>query len=209
MKKNLFKVFNIWRLIPGYLCVLTASHSVKNIITEDILYWGKCSKRKEKSKFGIFSGLILENKEFRNLLILRFKQEYARERVRVRSVLHLIIFNLFFPKMETLFINTLNIGRRLYIQHGFATIISAKSIGDDCWINQQVTIGYDFDPNPPIIGNGVRISAGAKVIGQIEVEDNVIIAANAVVVKDVSANEIVGGVPARKIGENINHKLHL
>ena len=110
--------------------------------------------------------------------------------------------------METLYINIPEIGPRLFIQHGFATNISAKKIGSDCWINQQVTIGYTFAPEPPIIGNGVRISAGAKVLGQIEIGDNAIIAANAAVVKDVGENEVVGGVPAKTIGENVKHKLY-
>ena len=86
-------------------------------------------------------------------------------------------------------------------------MISAKSIGSDCWINQQVTIGYTFAHQPPVIGNGVRISAGAKVVGNITIGDNVIIAANAAVVKDVPANAVVGGVLAKIIGENIEHKL--
>ena len=86
--------------------------------------------------------------------------------------------------METLYINTPEIGPRLFIQHGFATNISALKIESDCWINQQVTIGVFFCiKNLPTIGNGVRISAGAKVIGNIKIEDNVIIAANAAVVK--------------------------
>lgn len=111
--------------------------------------------------------------------------------------------------METLYINTPEIDPRLFIQHGFATNISALKIGSDCWINQQVTIGYTFDKKPPTIGNGVRISAGAKVIGNIKIEDNVIIVANAAVVKDIEENDIVGGVPAKKIGVNIEHKLYV
>lgn len=119
-----------------------------------------------------------------------------------------LLLKILFPGMETLYINTPEIGPRLFIQHGFATNISAKQIGSDCWINQQVTIGYTFAPEPPIIGNGVRVSAGAKVVGNITIGDNAIIAANAAVVKDVRENEVVGGVPAKIIGENVEHKLY-
>jgi serine O-acetyltransferase len=67
--------------------------------------------------------------------------------------------------MNTLFIYTKDIGPGLYIQHGFATIISAKSIGKDCWINQQVTIGYSNATDCPVVGvpayivkrNGVKV----------------------------------------------------
>lgn len=119
-----------------------------------------------------------------------------------------LLLKVLFPRMETLYINTPKIGPRLFIQHGFATNISAKQIGSDCWINQQVTIGYTFAPEPPIIGNGVRVSAGAKVVGNITIGDNAIIATNAAVVKDVGENEVVGGVPAKIIGENVEHKLY-
>jgi serine O-acetyltransferase len=110
--------------------------------------------------------------------------------------------------LNTLYINTTDIGPRLFIQHGFATVISAKKIGSDCWINQQVTIGYTFDKEPPTIGNGVRISAGAKVVGSICLGNNSIVAVNAAVVKDVPENAVVGGVPAKVIGTNEKHKLY-
>ena len=44
-------------------------------------------------------------------------------------------------------------------------------------------------------------------LGQIEIGDNAIIAANAAVVKSVEENMVVGGVPAKIIGENSKHKL--
>lgn len=142
---------------------------------------------------------MLERKEYRSLL---------HYRLRGVGTLRREIVKLLFPGMDTLYINISNIGPRLYLQHGFSTIISAKEISSDCWINQQVTIGYSFAPEDPIIGNGVRISAGAKVIGQIKVGDNAIVAANAAVVKNVENNQIVGGVPAKVIGYNDDHKLY-
>lgn len=99
--------------------------------------------------------------------------------------------------MPTLYINTRDIGPGLYIQHGFSTIISAARIGRDCWINQQVTIGYSNRHDSPVLGDNVSIHAGAKVIGGLRIGDNVKVGANAVVVKDVPGNVTVVGIPAR------------
>lgn len=197
-KLRLLQIINFWRLLSSYFCVFSTPKAISELITDELYHWKKCDQRKEVGKFDIFSALMLERKEYRSLLHYRMRRGVCR-----------LLVKAMFPGMETLYIHTTNIGPRLYIQHGFATIISARSIRSDCWINQQVTIGYSFDPESPIIGNGVRISAGAKVIGQIVVGNNAIVAANAAVVKDVAENEIVGGVPAKKIGINLDQKLYL
>ena len=194
-KMRMLQILNLWRLIPAYLIVCASNN--KSIIFEEIQHWKKCTRRTEKARFDIFSSLMLELKEYRTLLQYRLGG-YSK-----------LLLKMLFPGMDTLYINTPEIGPRLFIQHGFATNISAKRIGSDCWINQQVTIGYTFDSEPPVIGNGVRISAGAKVLGQIEIGDNAIIGANAAVVKSVEENMIVGGVPAKIIGENSKHKLFI
>jgi len=111
------------------------------------------------------------------------------------------------PPMPTLYIYTKDIGPGLFIQHGFATIISAEKIGRNCWINQQVTIGFSNDTDCPIIGDNVIIYAGAKVLGNVRVGDNSIVGANAVVIKDVPENCTVVGVPAyivRRNGEKVS-----
>ncbi|MEO8003703.1 MAG: serine acetyltransferase [Betaproteobacteria bacterium] len=108
--------------------------------------------------------------------------------------------------MSTLYIHTRKIGAGLFIQHGFSTIIAAAEIGENCWINQQVTLGYSNASDCPILQNDVTVSAGAKVIGKVTIGSNVKIGANAVVVKDVPANVTVVGVPAyivRKDGMKI------
>jgi serine O-acetyltransferase len=104
--------------------------------------------------------------------------------------------------IDTLFISCSKIGPGLFIQHGFSTIISARSIGKDCWINQQVTVGYNGKDNYPQIGDNVVIRAGAKVIGNIVIGNNVKIGANAVVVKNVPENCTVVGVPAYIVRKN-------
>lgn len=87
-------------------------------------------------------------------------------------------------------------GDSLFIQHGFSTVIYAKSIGHHFFVNQQVTIGFGDDGNPTI-GNHVSVRAGAKIIGNVTIGDDVVIGANAVVVKDVPSHSVVVGVPGR------------
>lgn len=76
------------------------------------------------------------------------------------------------------------LGGGLFIQHGYCTDLSARSIGEHCWINQRVTVGYKGN-DCPTIGNNVRIGTGAVVLGNVTVGDNARIGANAIVVHDV------------------------
>ena len=128
---------------------------------------------------------------FRNLFYYRIKQS---------SVILACLLKPLLPEMNTLFVYAERIGPGLYIQHGFSTIITAKSIGEDCWINQQVTIGYNRGgEQAPVIGDRVTITAGAKIIGDCNIGDGSIIGANAVVVKNVPPGCTVVGVPGRII----------
>lgn len=101
--------------------------------------------------------------------------------------------------LESLYIWVGELGDRCYFQHGFSTVIGAKSIGNECWINQQVTIGFKEDGSQPTIGNRVKICAGAIVIGNITIGDDAVIAAGATVVHDVPPGEVWGGCPAKFI----------
>ena len=81
-------------------------------------------------------------------------------------------------------------GGGLYIQHGFATIIAAEEIGENFWVNQQVTIGYK-NGKAPVIKDNVSVFAGAIIIGGITVDSDSKIGAGATVVDDVPANAVV------------------
>lgn len=93
------------------------------------------------------------------------------------------------------------VGPGLYLPHiEGGVIVNCKSIGKNCKINSGVVIGNKHD-NTQIaeIGDNVELAVGCKVIGKVRVGNNVVVAPNAVVVKDVPDNCIVGGVPAQII----------
>jgi serine O-acetyltransferase len=100
------------------------------------------------------------------------------------------------PVRLNLYLLTPNIGGGLRLQHGFCTVVAAKKVGKNCWINQQVTIGYTNNFDAPVIGDNVTVNAGAIIIGNVSIGDNSIIGAGSVVTKDVPPNCTVVGNPA-------------
>jgi serine O-acetyltransferase len=92
-------------------------------------------------------------------------------------------------------------GRRLIILHSVGVVVnSAVRAGDDVTLESGVVIGAEKGKSPQI-GDGVFFGSGAKVVGGITIGSRSLIGANAVVVKDVAASVVVGGVPARVIRE--------
>jgi serine O-acetyltransferase len=91
------------------------------------------------------------------------------------------------------------IGRGLFIDHGMGVVVGETAIiGDNVTLFQGVTLGgtgKETGKRHPTIGNNVVIGAGAKVLGNITIEENSYIGANAVVLRDVPANSTVVGVP--------------
>lgn len=97
-----------------------------------------------------------------------------------------------------------DLGGGIYVQHGTSTIINAKSVGRNFFVNQNVTVGWRTDSGNPIIGDNVRIGTGATVLGNITIGDNVKIAAGAHIIKDIPSNSIV--VPSPSIIYKIDGK---
>ncbi|MEH1997329.1 MAG: serine acetyltransferase [Nostoc sp.] len=183
-------VKNIQQIIAVPMLILFIVSTNKKIILVDVRRWAKIVELLDTSDWGNLLYLLYKYPEFRNLYYYRIKKGNFLGLV----LMHIIKF--FYKECPSLFLYCDNIGSGLFIQHGFSTIISAESIGENCWINQQVTIGYNSKKERPTIGNNVTINAGAKVIGKVTLNDNVTVGANAAVVKNVPNNCVVVGVPA-------------
>lgn len=90
------------------------------------------------------------------------------------------------------------IGKRLFIDHGMGIVIGETSkIGDDCTIYHQATLGgtgKDLVKRHPTLGNNIMVGCSSKILGPINIGDNVKIGAGAIVLKDVEENTTVIGV---------------
>ncbi|MFW9895454.1 MAG: serine O-acetyltransferase EpsC, partial [Candidatus Thorarchaeota archaeon] len=102
------------------------------------------------------------------------------------------------------------IGSEFFIDHGGGVVIGETSIiGNNVTIYQGVVLGgVSIEPvkRHPTLGNNVVVGTGAKLLGPIQIGDNVRIGANSVVVDDVPPNSVVVGIPGKiisKKGEKI------
>jgi len=120
--------------------------------------------------------------------------------------------NFFQPKNIT-------IGRDTIIgDHAFLDGRAPLTIGDHVAIASQVLIynsehdihSPNFDPieEPVEIGDYVFIGARAIILPGVKIGKGAVVAAGAVVTKDIPEMAIVGGVPAKKIGQRKIQKLN-
>ncbi len=105
------------------------------------------------------------------------------------------------------------IGKNFFIDHGMGVVIGETSeIGDNVTIYHATTLG-GISPSiksneqrdvkrHPTLKNNVVVGSGAQVLGPIVVGENAKIGANAVVTKDVPANAVMVGIPAKNINED-------
>jgi serine O-acetyltransferase len=96
------------------------------------------------------------------------------------------------------------VGRGVFIDHGTGLVVGETAvIGNDVSILQEVTLGgtgKEQGDRHPKVRDGVLLSAGAKVLGNIEIGAGAKVGAGSVVLKDVPPCATVAGVPARIVG---------
>ncbi len=182
--------------------------AARPVIDRDLARWMEMlgrDRETERVSADNFVWLLARHPEFRNLFYHRVGSE---RRVGVRVLLELA--KLCYKPLESLYLFTEEIGPGCFIQHGFSTGVGAKRIGENFWVNQQVSIGYSGVDDYPVIGNNVSIKTGAIVFGDITIGDNAVVGAGAVVFKSVPPNCTVVGVPAyivRRDGKDVREEL--
>lgn len=114
--------------------------------------------------------------------------------------------------------HNLHIGARTFVNfHLTALDVARITIGDDCQIGpnvQLLTPTHPIDPQPrrdkveaakPItIGDNVWLGGGVIVCPGVTIGENSVIGAGSVVTRDIPANVVAVGNPARVIRENID-----
>lgn len=119
---------------------------------------------------------------------------------------------LLIPPFYTAGGNEIHVGRNVFINQNCTFYdLGGLDIGDDVMIGPNVNIittGHPLDPSqrrsvtigkPIVIERNVWIAAGATVIGGVTIGENSVVAAGAVVTRNVPPNTLVGGNPARAI----------
>ncbi|HCG6647462.1 TPA: hypothetical protein NJ228_002424 [Vibrio parahaemolyticus] len=178
--------------------IYSLPNETRGFVLQDVSRWVQLLNYKGNDPFVFF---YTSRQEFRSLI--RYRARIAQKKLGSNIVHRLMNIH---SNQENVWVNNLyisceNIGPGLYIEHGFSTIIFAKSIGENFYVNQNVTIGTGKGGNPTI-GNNVRCGANSVVIGDIFVADNVKIGAGAVLNFEVPADSTVVPQKVRVISSN-------
>lgn len=163
---------NLLRCFPHLIAYYLSKN--RHLIRSDVERNLRIKEKALGEPFGLMY-LLTFTSQYRNLF-------YYRIRCGVRFL------NMLMPKMKSLKIQTREIGPGFVVLHGIGSVIGAQSIGKNCKIYQQVTVGAYDRTNYPTILDNVTINAGAVIIGKVTIGNNVVIGANTTITKSIPDN---------------------
>lgn len=185
--KQAWVAVNLFRLWPSLLAVALSPSDAP--IRADIRRWALILFKEEglsgKALLCRHCWLMVYYLEYRNLAYLRLPLARA--------------YGWMMPQLSSLYLFIGDLGPGCFIQHGFSTIVAARKIGANFWLNQQVTIGYSNDTDVPVIGDDVTVRPGAKIVGKLRIGNGATVGMNTVVTGTVPPGATVFGVPGQVI----------
>jgi maltose O-acetyltransferase len=151
-------------------------------------------------------------------LAARYQAAYAEDAEAARPLLAELLGSLgteahVRPPLYVDYGSNISIGARTFVNYNLTALdVAAITIGEDCQIGpnvQLLTPTHPLEPGPRrdkleaarpiVIGDNVWLGGGAIVLPGVTVGDNAVIGAGAVVTKDVPANVVAVGNPARPV----------
>jgi serine O-acetyltransferase len=139
-------------------------------------------------------GLLLTLNSVHALVLIRLQEWLAAHRLPTFPVGKLLFW---FFKIEVS--RSAQIGGGLRLPHPMGIIIGPNAvIGEDCdlYAGVRLVLGHGCRRGP-VIGDGVFLGDGAKVVGALRVGDGAVIGVSSVVTRDIPGNVTAVGIPAR------------
>jgi maltose O-acetyltransferase len=151
-------------------------------------------------------------------LATRYQAAYAEDADAARPLLAELLGSLedeahVRPPLYVDYGSNITVGARTFVNYNLTALdVAAITIGEDCQIGpnvQLLTPTHPLEPGPRrdkleaarpiVIGDNVWLGGGAIVLPGVTIGDNAVIGAGAVVTKDVPANVVAVGNPARPV----------
>ncbi len=183
------------------------AQTAKYMIEQDLLRYG----RVKKFGFGVFLKYVFIEiiPGIKFSIIFRLCQHY-----RYKNKLLFYFYFLWLRRIKYKYGFDISyrtkIGKGLYIGHfGGVVIHGDTEIGENCNLSQGITIGVlnrGKSAGIPKIGNRVFIGPGAVILGKINIGNDVLVGANAVVTFDVPDNAVVAAQQAQIISTTAGSK---
>ncbi|MDD4923402.1 MAG: hypothetical protein PHF74_01030 [Dehalococcoidales bacterium] len=161
-------------------------------------------RRKKQNLHGKLKDFILPDCAWRFEKILRTTEYHLNCNHKLRYLLYYYRLLRLCDKMA-IYILPNCFGPGLNIIHLNGIFVWGKArIGKNCRIYHEVTIGSTPSTQlGPRLGDNILIGAGAKILGDIEIADNIAIGANSVVIDSFTEKGItIAGIPAKKVSNN-------
>ncbi|MBL0683186.1 serine acetyltransferase [Aquimarina mytili] len=181
---RIFYLIHQLLFLPHMLLYISSKN--KNLIREDLY----CKDVIPNSSFKVAFDLtrrLSQSKYFRTLFYFRTAGLFSN------------ILRVFYPRDNRFTIDMhTKIDGGVILAHPYSSIINAKQIGKNLYINQLVTVG-EKEGDKPTIGDNVKLYTNCTIIGDITIGDNCIIGAGAVVTKSIPKNSVAVGNPAKVI----------
>ncbi|OAZ96724.1 serine O-acetyltransferase [Halomonas sp. G11] len=188
--------------------------TVANMLVEDL----EAFVQRDPAARGCSELILDASSSFRAVMHYRLAHQFWHLRAEPASSLDLVALKLSSQGKLNSGIDIhpgARIGSRFVLDHAYGTVIGETCrIGDDAYILGGVTLGsLGIANNPqgqrhPTLGNNVEVGAFARVLGPIEVGNNVFISPNCVVTKDIPDNTRVLIVNQIQLEKPEQSKLH-